>query len=182
MRDQRCFDSLVTLDVFAAGDDVESYSSYSSSFCGSMGSLGCNGQESVSGVLSTALVSALALPDDSSETSRPPPQRCSSPNKRRSSRATSSKLDFSGFSASSRAIIEPIDFDWLLVRCDGDNDLVLEVLRSFCEQGQTHLSSMQKAMQEMDNNRLLFHSVMHLGPSQSQLADLPCLANPSLCA
>ena len=36
----------------------------------------------------------------------------------------------------------PVDFEWLLERCDNDDELVLDVLRSFCEQGQAHITAL----------------------------------------
>jgi hypothetical protein len=51
------------------------------------------------------------------------------------------------------------DFEWLHERCDGDTQLVLEVLRCFCEQGQTRLQAMQSALKEMDMSKLVFHAV-----------------------
>ena len=53
----------------------------------------------------------------------------------------------------------PSDFAWLQIRCDGDTQLVFEVLRCFCEQGQTHLQAMQSSMENMDKPMLVFHAV-----------------------
>jgi hypothetical protein len=54
---------------------------------------------------------------------------------------------------------EPPDFVWLQERCDGDIQLVHEVLRCFGEQGQAHLQAMQSAMKEKDTQELVFHAV-----------------------
>ena len=60
---------------------------------------------------------------------------------------------------------EPVDFQWLRERCDGDNELVLAVLRSFCEQGQQHLNAL-KIMYDSDLDNIskargiVFHSVL----------------------
>ena len=56
-----------------------------------------------------------------------------------------------------------VDFAWLRDRCEGDEHLVLEVLRTFFEQGQCHLNAMQRSMEEMDYVKLKFHSV-NAGP------------------
>ncbi len=58
----------------------------------------------------------------------------------------------------------PVDFDWLRERCDNDDELVLEVLRSFCEQGQAHivsLNTLYNSTLEPDSKaeRLTFHAV-----------------------
>jgi hypothetical protein len=55
--------------------------------------------------------------------------------------------------------IDPVDFVWLRERCEGDNLLVIEVLRTFCEQGHRHISGMQSSIKEMDAKMLLFHAV-----------------------
>jgi HPt (histidine-containing phosphotransfer) domain-containing protein len=65
-----------------------------------------------------------------------------------------------GRNAASKAHYQqPPDFAWLQERCDGDNQLVLEVLRCFCEQGQTHIQALQSAMKERDKTKLVFHAV-----------------------
>jgi hypothetical protein len=56
----------------------------------------------------------------------------------------------------------PLDFKWLLERCDGENQLALDVLRSFCEQGQRHLDSVQRSASDEDMQQLAFHAVYTL--------------------
>jgi hypothetical protein len=57
-----------------------------------------------------------------------------------------------------------VDFDWLRERCDNDDELVLDVLGSFCEQGQAHIAALNAAHKspvDLDPNgdKLLFHAV-----------------------
>ena len=157
-----------------ADDDV-CCTSYTSSYCGSI-ELSV-GQESVSGVLSTALTAILAIPLNSVERLQVPAslhlEACtepfSTPNAVRNgagqessgnlSKAGHSKIP--SYSAKVGCESEPVNFDFLLQRCDSDTQLALEILRHFCEQGQTHLSAMQRSIQTMDNSALLFHAVIH---------------------
>jgi hypothetical protein len=64
-----------------------------------------------------------------------------------------------GSNRSSPVKLNHIDLDWLLDRCDGDTQLVGEVLHSFCEQGQHHLSSIRSYLDERDKGQLSFHVV-----------------------
>ena len=160
---QECFDSL---EVYADEDDSESYASYSSSFLDSTDTKDCNGQQpqSVSVVLGFAMASALTLPSGTMEDSPHvlAGNGLSLEEEKGHIDVVRPKLHSASHSTSTKSMKqtnEPIEFQWLLLRCEGDEDLALKVLRSFCEQGQMHVSAMQKAIQEMDNNRILFHSV-----------------------
>ena len=66
----------------------------------------------------------------------------------------------SALNPSSREHIEPVEFSWLRERCEGDDRLVQEVLLTFCEQGQRHISGMQSSIKDMDAKMLLFHAVI----------------------
>ena len=123
-------------------------------------SLDFTGQESVSGFLSRAMVSALSLPTDSIETS--PPQFIHTSvclhAMRKDIICPTVKAD-ELLASTLTSAAEPIDFEWLSVRCDRDDQLFLQVLESFFQQGQEHLSAMQKAAQDEDADRILFHTV-----------------------
>ena len=58
----------------------------------------------------------------------------------------------------------PVDFEWLLERCDNDDELVLDVLRSFCEQGQAHITALNSEYNMAveigpKTERISFHAV-----------------------
>jgi hypothetical protein len=53
----------------------------------------------------------------------------------------------------------PFDFVWLLERCDGESQLMLDVLQSFCEQGQCHLDDVKSSVKQKDMQKLSFHAV-----------------------
>jgi hypothetical protein len=169
-RHQQCFSGL---DV-KVDDDIESFNSFTSSFSGSTssfsGSLSSRILGSVSGVLSSAMVSALTFnPEDYHRTahtasedlqnSRCPKSSAQQPNSSPNSTNTESRSSHQPKPHLSRSQVEPIDFEWLRERCGGDNQLVLEVLQSFCEQGQHHLNAIQSCIREHDTKRLIFHSV-----------------------
>ena len=167
---QSCFESL---DVRTEADDDVCCTSYTSSYCGSI-ELSV-GQESVSGVLSTALTAILAIPLNSVERLQVPAslhlEACTEPFSKPTvvrsgscqdllqslSKAEQSKVP----SVCAKTSCEQVDFDFLLQRCDSDTQLALEILRHFCEQGQIHLSAMQRSILTMDNSALLFHAVFH---------------------
>lgn len=140
---QACFDNL---DVRTEDDETASCASYTTSHRGSMDSLLSNGQGSITGVLSSALTSILTLPLESIEASR------MHTNLHVGTGDTVHTIKY-------RACIGPVDFASLLQRCDGDHQLALQVLQHFCEQGQYHLSAMQKSIEAADNCGLMFHAV-----------------------
>jgi hypothetical protein len=74
-------------------------------------------------------------------------------------RTCRSNLD-SELTKSNQGHLKPVDFGWLLERCEGDNQLVMEVLRTFCEQGQRHICGMQSSIKDVDAKMLLFHAVI----------------------
>jgi len=71
--------------------------------------------------------------------------------------------------------IGPVDFAWLHQRCGDDNQLVFDVLLSFCKDGPNHLHAMQSAIRTFDINSLSFHSVT---PAPSKCSHLPI--NPQI--
>ena len=71
--------------------------------------------------------------------------------------------------------IGPVDFGFLLKRCDNDDQLALEVYRHFCIQGPVHLRLMQSSCQEMDNNAIMFHAVRS-SCSQDAMTSMTCIA------
>ena len=63
-----------------------------------------------------------------------------------------------------RSASNPIDLPWLRERCDDDDELVLEVLRSFLKQGLDHTDSLNsirfaKLDPDLKIRRLMFHAV-----------------------
>ena len=172
-RHQQCFSGL---DV-KVEDEMETFSSFTSTFSGSTGSLSSNVFSSISGVLSSAMASALTLsPEECQKLGYNGPEDYHShsiflkptaqePNFRSfdpKTVAINTELSFVHMPSPNLGRIrsEPIvDFDWLLERCGSDGQLVLEVLQSFCEQGQHHLNAIQNCIREHDTNRLIFHSV-----------------------
>ena len=151
---QQCFSGLL---MKADEDDIGSFSSFSSSHTDSLGSVSSNVLGSISGPLSSAMTSALSL-SESSYTSKPFHVGRVEPCIQSSSTCSNSEQHNSLMKMKDR-ILESIDFEWLRERCDGDEQLVLEVLRSFCEQGQRHLIAMQSSLREFDIKTLIFHSV-----------------------
>ncbi len=53
----------------------------------------------------------------------------------------------------------PIDFEWLLKRCFGDEQLVLQVLLSFQVQGTRHICSLHEAVVSSEYEKVMFHAV-----------------------
>uniref|UniRef100_A0A7S0MM78 HPt domain-containing protein n=1 Tax=Cryptomonas curvata TaxID=233186 RepID=A0A7S0MM78_9CRYP len=175
-RHQQCFSGL---DV-KVEDDVESFSSFTSSFSGSTSSFSSHVFSSISGVLSSAMASALTLtPEDSQKLGYNGQSWTTMEDYQTHSillKPTAQEPTFKPFDQKTVAIntglssihmpspnlgrvrFEPVDFDWLRERCGSDGQLVLEVLQSFCEQGQHHLNAIQNCIREHDINRLLFHS------------------------
>jgi hypothetical protein len=180
MREQRCFNGL---DVSADFEDPDGFHSYTSSYSpsiASVDSIGLNAagsitaassNGSISGVLSAAMVTALNFPSDPTQTQQTSTgntlERTSEICDKTSHGASLVKVNsadnlLNAMRADPKFIVtnvEPIDFEWLSSRCDGDRQLVLEVLQSFCEQGQVQLSAMQSSLHSFDYNRLMFHAV-----------------------
>lgn len=148
---QQCFSGL---DMKADTEDLESINSFSSSLSGSISSLSSNILGSISGVLSSAMSNALILTAEA-EISPKAVQMNGNGIDRMLSRPRHNYYD----GKLSSGILEAVDFEWLRERCDGDNELVTEVLNSFCEQGQKHLGSMQRSLREIDIKGLQFHAV-----------------------
>ncbi len=111
------------------------YASNSSSFCESVGSVSSMTTRSVTSVLSSAMAAALTFSDQS------PVAVC-----------PKQSIAYQMSSA-------PFDFVWLLERCGGESQLMLDVLRSFCEQGQYHLNAVQISAKESNMKQLSFHAV-----------------------
>jgi hypothetical protein len=72
----------------------------------------------------------------------------------------SNRSGVSSINSSYLVRLEPVDFGWLHERCEGDKHLAMEVLRTFCEQGQRHIDGMKSSIKEMDTKMLLFHAVI----------------------
>lgn len=166
---QHCFDGLdVSVDI----EEPESITSYESSYTGSISSMGYSYHSSIgsiSGVLSAAMATALNFPADTHSVSTSLGIGASS------EICDKTSIDYSIAKLNSAdnllnamranpkpitTVAEPVDFEWLFRRCDGDRQLVLEVLQSFCEQGQIQLSAMQSSIHNFDFNRLMFHAVI----------------------
>ena len=126
-----------------------------------LGAESVEGLGSISSVLSSAMVSILAFPDEAGRYSRidnETSHRVARPTKDLMSHAgTDSEANHCNLRQASNhksdletangqsypdqdSAIFSVDFSWLLERCDYDEQLVLEVLRSFCEQGQHHMN------------------------------------------
>jgi hypothetical protein len=171
-RHQQCFNGL----DLKVDDDIEGFNSFTSSFSGSTSSLSSHVLSSISGLLGSAMASALTLTTEDCQkpgyngsedfqthsiflkpTAQEPTSRTCDP------KAAAFTTDLVSFDMPSpilaRSQVEPVDFDWLHDRCGCDSQLVLEVLQSFCEQGQHHLDAIHNSIREHDIKRLLFHSV-----------------------
>ena len=166
---QRCFDGL---DISADIEKSESFTSFISSYSGSLSSGDFNNSTNstgyVSGVLSAALAAALTLPAVTQQNSVQPDSSLTASIRDSAGMVViAARLNtvdniLSAMRADPKPAVtnaEPIDFEWLLIRCEGDRQLVLEVLRSFCEQGQKHLSAMQNIVHGADFKLLMFHAV-----------------------
>ena len=139
MNTQRSFDAL---DVAAHFDDLHSLDPCTSSISVSMDSFCGDSLESISGILS-ARIGDLSFPADGSLHKPTEPT------------SLSKRIQNNNLCENS----DPVDFAWLLARCDDDPHLVHEVLKSFCEQGRTHLGSMQGTLQGISRDCILFHTV-----------------------
>jgi HPt (histidine-containing phosphotransfer) domain-containing protein len=51
-----------------------------------------------------------------------------------------------------------LDMEWLSERCNGDSNLMSEVLRLFSEQCQLHLDAMQNAIEQRNGSEAAFHA------------------------
>ena len=134
----------------------------------SMESWSVTGQESISGALTSAMTSMLVMDSVKLNSFRMP----TSTDVGTSLRPTDGKI----FEENGAGLevwdvyklpksipknkVVPVDFEYLLRRCDDDNHLAVEILRTFCEQGQIHLSAMHGAVKLNDGSGLLFHSVL----------------------
>jgi hypothetical protein len=156
------------LEIKSNEIDMFACDSVSSSFCGSLtDSFDSLATRSVTTVLSSALASGLTLkghaknenPKNTSESSFCAVMNVKNLVLERTAASKASKLDIPNLP----------DFEWLHERCDGDTQLALEVLRCFCEQGQTHVQAMQIAMKEMDMSKLAFHAVKSLKPNYTMV-------------
>ena len=56
-----------------------------------------------------------------------------------------------------------VDISWLRDRCGGGNQLMLDALIIFANQGQHHLTAISTAFRNYDVESLLFHAVFCLG-------------------
>ena len=165
-----------------AGFSVRECTSYTSL---QVGTESIDGLGSISSVLSSAMVSILAFPDEAGtvqvrtrhRASEGPTHSMQDPNFRvdshsevvrlRTRNASDSKANLEstrGQAHEQRSTVHPLDFTWLRERCDHDEDLVLEVLKSFCEQGQHHINSLNTMYHsKLDAaekvQRISFHSV-----------------------
>jgi hypothetical protein len=155
-RIQQCF---YGLDVKADVDDFQSIDSFSSLGSGSIGSISSNILGSISGVLSSAMSTALTF---RVETEMPQKQFQFDGHGEPIDRI--STLRIRPYSDDrhkpNHVLLQALDFEWLHERCDGDIDLLSEVLKSFCEQGQIHLSAMQQSFKEINIKTLEFHAVI----------------------
>jgi hypothetical protein len=163
MRAQRCFNSL---DMATSSDDAFSAcDSISSSICGSLGTISSVMPGSVTNVLSSALASTLTFSTQEHDTQKRDLPVAVSDAIHCEDELKQGKSDLGQTNVKSATRIahpislEAVDFTWLRDRCERDENLVLEVLRSFFEQGQCHLTAMQRSMEEMDTVKLMFHSV-----------------------
>ena len=179
-------------DLLMNTDDGElhQYDQLYTSFSGSSGSLSSdatNGSisalsnsvsgsvaESITTILSSAMANTLALSShtnvhalDSDHHRRTRRGRVWSDGMHEGCRMFQSNISNSS-NPSFHAHVEPVDFGWLRERCEGDNRLVQEVLRTFCEQGQRHISGMQSSIKDMDAKMLLFHAVNHQNAFQTR--------------
>ena len=137
--EQGCF---LALHVAAECETLQSLTSCTSSISTSLDSLCYTGLESVSGMLG-AEFGALTLPAD--DVFQKPTEPALNPRK-----ILNGIVDEN---------VDPVDFTWLLVRCDRDPHLVRQVLKSFCEQGRFHLRSIQNGIQQVNHDCILFHTV-----------------------
>jgi hypothetical protein len=151
------------LEMMPIDVDEATCDSVSSSFCGSLtGSFGSLVAMSTTTILSSAMASGLTLKDQGQD-NYPTGADCSGCEADIGTNFVLERtVEFNAYHHMSPH--KPPDFEWLHERCDGDTQLVLEVLRCFCEQGQTHVQAMQIAMKEMDMSKLVFHAVRDLMP------------------
>ena len=166
-----------SLDPDEAEASVESRTHQMSSLCStmlSMESWSVTGQESISGALTSAMTSMLVMDSVKLNSFRMP----TSTDVGTSLRPTDGQifeengagLEVWGCAENKlptsipKNKVVPVDFEYLLRRCDDDNQLAVEILRTFCEQGQIHLSAMHEAVKLNDGSGLLFHSVLPHSP------------------
>jgi hypothetical protein len=122
---------------------------------------------SISSVLSSAVVSILGLENGSeskSVVSESNPKSINQTSNQNLDTNLNIRQDQNSIHMVLNAESKPVDFDWLLEICDHDDELVLDVLRSFCEQGQAHISALNliySSVVELDSeaDRLSFHAV-----------------------
>jgi hypothetical protein len=136
---------------------------------------------SITSVLSSALASALTFPVQDNDTPRrdfPVAVTDATHHEHETKKAQSASCQ-ANVKCATRTVHRldpgPVDFVWLRERCGGDDELVLEVLRNFFEQGQCHIDSMQSSIKEMDITKIMFHSVnLHLVSTPYTFTDIPC--------
>ena len=131
------FDSLDLTKRYHESESYECFASISTSFSGSLGSFSSMTTRSVTSVLGSAMATALSFSDQN------PVPDCP---KR-------------GRPVAYQSNPSPVDFGWLLERCDGESQLVQDVLRSFCEQGQPHVDTLQCCASDGHMPQLAFHAV-----------------------
>ena len=117
---------------------------------------------SVSSILSSAMVSILALHTDATPVNVDSTETVEIRKNKNISMPDYSKQNNAKLLDSE---INPVDFKWLLERCDNDNELTLKVLRVFVEQGNDHVTSLQKiynsAMKvDLKIQEIVFHAVI----------------------
>ena len=150
-RQQPCFDALDA--HIEADDDLQSFHSYTSTFSSSTESScsACSsGFESVSEVLSAAVLSSLNLPTECTQNAIDQVDALTE------SVIRDVNLDFSHLSPNSRNLF---DMEWLQMRCDCNRNLVNDVLRAFSEQGHIHVKALQISIVEERKDLLAFHAV-----------------------
>jgi hypothetical protein len=146
-------------------DACSTCDSISSSVCGSLGSISSIMPGSVTTVLSSALASTLTFSAEQYDMQRRDvPVAVSDKNHHEDEMKLGKPDSCQPNVKCAMSTVNPkslaVDFAWLRDRCEGDETLVLEVLRTFFAQGQCHLKAMQRSMEEMDHMKLMFHSVV----------------------
>ena len=133
---QHCFDNLDASDASDESSNLQSLDSYASSIPDSLSSLCCDDLEPVPVSEAHCAVLSDAANCEKSKNAR---------------ESTIAHLE--------NELLSVFDFAWLRQRCDGDKHLLSNVLRVFCEQGQTHLNAIQAIVRKQTNGSLSFHAV-----------------------
>jgi hypothetical protein len=134
-RAQKTFDALNVQPCVDCAQSFESLRTTLSSI-----SSGCSSLDSISGMLSNKMSEFLSLSADSVETS-----------------AAACDLQGKGNSMSPSTI----DIEWLRSRCDGDHQLLRDVLHTFRETGEAHIGSLWALIKKpvLDQAQISFHAV-----------------------